>query len=151
MKIKLYTIPLQGGESLTEEMNVFLATKKILQVENQLITNGNSTFWSFCIKYLDDNAPTTLPDREKPKVDYREILDEATFLRFSQMREARKTLAQEAAVPPFIIFLDEELAGLAKLEELTLTKMKTVKGVGDKKLEKYGERFIQLLKNAQTE
>ena len=150
MKIKLYTIPLQGGESLTEEMNIFLVSKKILQVENQLITNGNSSFWSFCIKYLEDNALTAVQDREKPKVDYREILDEATFLRFSQMRDIRKVLAQEAAVPPYIVFLDEELAGLAKLEELTLAKMKTVKGIGDKKLEKYGQRLLNLLKDAQS-
>ena len=32
---------------------------------------------------------------------------------------------------------------LAKIEDLTLAKMKTVKGIGDKKTEKYGNQFIE--------
>lgn len=48
----------------------------------------------------------------------------------------------EEAIPAFAIFTDEELAGLAKLNELTVSKMLTVKGIGEKKTERYGQKFI---------
>ncbi|GAB4494256.1 MAG: HRDC domain-containing protein [Saprospiraceae bacterium] len=140
MQIKLYTIPILGGERLNEEMNVFLRTKKILQVDSRLVSEPQGACWCFCIKYVDDLAAT---ERERPKVDYREVLDEATFRRFAQLREVRKRLAQEEGIPAYAIFTDEELAALAKIEELTPAAMRSVKGVGEKKVEKYGAHFIQ--------
>jgi superfamily II DNA helicase RecQ len=141
MQIKIYTIPIVGGESLTEDMNVFLRSKKILQTEMQLITDANRAYWSFCIRYIED---VTISDKEKPKVDYRLVLDEPSFNRFSKMREIRKKIAVDEAIPAYAIFNDEELAGIAKLEDRALTKMKTVKGIGEKKVEKYGQYFIKI-------
>jgi superfamily II DNA helicase RecQ len=58
------------------------------------------------------------------------------------MREIRKRLAAEESLPAYAIFTDEELANLAKIEDLTLAKMKSVKGIGEKKIEKYGRSFL---------
>ncbi|MCC5946344.1 MAG: HRDC domain-containing protein [Bernardetiaceae bacterium] len=141
MQIRLFTIPILGGELLTEDLNVFLRSKKILQTESHLIQEGNSTFWCFCIKYIEDTSAkrATLATR---KVDYKEVLDAESFARFSQLREVRKKVAQEDAVPAYAVFTDEELAGLAKLENITFANMKSVSGIGQKKLEKYAKFFI---------
>ena len=40
------------------------------------------------------------------------------------------------------VFTNEELAELAKIEGLTEAKMKSVKGIGQKKVEKYGHHFL---------
>lgn len=136
MQIKLYSIPIPGGELLNEEMNVFLRSKKILSVEQQFVQNALSAYMCFCIKYLDEQA-----EREKIKIDYRQVLDEETFKRFSRLREIRKQIALEEVVPAYVIFTDEELTALAKIENLTLTAMKSVKGIGEKKVEKYGSLF----------
>ncbi len=69
-------------------------------------------------------------------------MDEASFQRFSRMREIRKSLSLKNAIPAYAIFTDEELSELAKIEALTLAVMKSVKGVGEKKVEKYGMHFI---------
>lgn len=143
MQIKILSIPIIGGESANEELNIFLRSKKILQVENQLISNQSGIFWSFCIKYLD-TAPTPLAP-ERVKIDYKQVLEEAIFKRFSRLREIRKQIAQDEAIPAFAVFTDEELAELAKLPEFTLSKMKTIKGIGDKKVEKYGEKFTKAI------
>jgi superfamily II DNA helicase RecQ len=134
----MYSIPVMGGELLMEEMNVFLRSKKVLQVEKHFLPTAQSASWTFCISYLDDSPPVT----EKARVDYRQVLDEVSFKRFSKMREIRKQLADDMAVPAFAIFNDEEMSNLAKMEDLTLAKMKTVKGIGDKKIEKYGQHFL---------
>ncbi len=136
MQIKIFTIPVPGGEALMDDMNVFLRSKKVLEVTEQIIGNH----WCFCIKYLDDTAPN-----DRQKIDYREVLEPDIFQRFSRMREVRKALAQAESVKPFVIFTDAELAELAKLEELSMASMQRVKGVGEKKAEKYGARFIDML------
>lgn len=139
MQIKIFTIPLLGGEMLIEEMNVFLRSKKILQVREHLSSQaGEGTFWCFCIKYVDDMEAT---ERERGRVDYRELLDEATFKKFSELREIRKRVAKEDAVPAFAVFTDFELSEMAKLEMINAETLKTVKGIGEKKVAKYGVQF----------
>lgn len=139
MQIKIFNIPIPGGEQINDEMNVFLRTKRVLQTESQLVNNNTGAFWCFCIKFLD----SPLPSQEKPKkVDYREVLDEENFKRFARMRQIRKQLAQQEGIPAFAIFTDEELAGLARLEALTPASMRSVKGIGEKKVEKYGAHFF---------
>ena len=112
MQVRIFTIPVQGGELLTVEMNVFLRSKRVLQVKDQFVGNSPDTAcWCFSIRYVDD---VEAAERERVRVDYKEILDEASFKRFSTMRIIRKQVAQEASVPPYAVFTDQELAELAK-------------------------------------
>lgn len=138
MQIKLFAVPLLGGEAIAEELNVFLRSKKVIQLESQLVAQGQTAFWAFCIRYIE-GVPAQ-PDRKK--VDYRQELDPESFARFANMRNTRKQIAQSEGIPAYAIFTDEELAALAVMEELTLSKMKSVKGIGEKKVEKYGAYFV---------
>lgn len=144
MQIKTYTIPLIGGEALNEEMNTFLRSKKILEIDKQLVVLEKTAFWSFCIAYLEDGNQGY---KERNKTDYRQELGEAGFQRFSRMREIRRQLAQDESLPAYAIFTDDELSNLAKIEDLSMANMKNVKGVGEKKVEKYGHHFIKALKD----
>ena len=48
MQIKIFTIPIMGGEMLTDEMNVFLRSKKILQVKEHLVNHDSEgVFWCY--------------------------------------------------------------------------------------------------------
>ena len=145
MQIKIFSIPIMGGEKLNEEMNLFLRSKKIVDIQSQLITLQQNAFWSFNIKYLDDVVGFS--SGEKGKVDYREVLDEASFKRFAKMRLERKAIAVAENVPAFTILTDEQMAGIAKIEDLTISKMKTVKGIGEKTIEKYGKQLLNSIKN----
>lgn len=143
MQIKIISVPIVGGEASNEELNAFLRSRKILQVEQQLIDRAGGAYWSFCIRYIDKQASQGSTERGREKKDYKRILSEEAFGRFSKFRAVRKQVAQDTGVPPFAVFTDEELAGLSELAELTPASMKTVKGVGDKKVEKYGDHFIK--------
>jgi superfamily II DNA helicase RecQ len=61
---------------------------------------------------------------------------------FSRLREIRKALATDDGVPAYAIFTDEELAGISRLPELTESGMKTVPGIGEKKVARYGTLMI---------
>lgn len=76
MQIKIFTIPVMGGERMNEEMNLFLRQKKILQTESKLVEAGLESFWCFCIRYLEEKV---VDQRDKNTVDYKEVLDEASF------------------------------------------------------------------------
>lgn len=145
MRFKIFSIPIIGGSQIEQELNAFLSSKRVLEVEKQLISQGNSAFWSFCITYIEGGDFPV-----KGKVDYKELLDEASFRRFSRMREIRKRLAQEEGVPAYAVFTDEELAAMAKVENLTAVKMKGIKGIAEKKLEKYGRHFISPEENEKS-
>jgi len=141
VQIKLFTIPVGDSGTAQEEMNRFLRGNKILEVQNQLISNENGAYWCFCVRYIEK---AFIPAAEEPKgkVDYKQVLDEATFKKFSKLREVRKKAAADEGVPAFAVFTDEELAGLAKLETITEKSMYTVKGIGDKKVERFAKYFI---------
>lgn len=139
MQLKTYTIPIIGGEGVNNDMNTFIRSKKILQIEKKFIVLGESAFWCICISYLDD---ATIGDKEKVKPDYEKILDAPAFKRFLKMREIRKQLALEEGIPAYAVFTDEELSNLAKPENLTLEQMKTLKNIGEKKVDKYGQHFL---------
>jgi len=140
MQIKIFTIPIMGGEKLNEELNTFLRSRKILQVENQIVNNAQGAFWCFCVKYIDQQATKSFTRKEK--VDYREVLDETSFRRFVKMKEIRKRIAKEESIPAYAVFTNEELAALAKIEHLTPAAMEKVNGIGKKKVEKFGHYFL---------
>ncbi|WP_339133309.1 MAG: HRDC domain-containing protein [Candidatus Electrothrix sp. GW3-4] len=137
MQIKLFTIPIHGGEQLCEAMNRFLRSKKILQTESRLVSTVEGSFWCFCIRYLAENQQTD----KRRKIDYRAVLDSGSFQRFAAMREIRKKLAQQEGIPAYAVFTDAELAELARIEHLTLADLRGVHGIGAAKVEKYGAHF----------
>ena len=144
MQFKIFTIPIADDGTATEEMNKFLRSHKVLGVETHCNTStqGDSG-WHFCVKYLANAQPDEKPQIVS-KVDYKEVLDEKTFAVFSNLREIRKKIAEENAMPVYAIFTNEELAGVASLDEITADTIKKVKGIGDKKAERFGKRLAEL-------
>ena len=66
--------------------------------------------------------------------------DEALF---EQLRELRKRLADEKAVPPYIVFSDVSLRQMARDYPSTEGEFARITGVGQKKLVEYGAVFLQ--------
>lgn len=64
---------------------------------------------------------------------------------FESLRKVRKRLAEEAEVPPYIIFSDRTLREMAAFKPRTLDEMAHVHGVGRHKLEHYGEEFLSII------
>ncbi len=64
---------------------------------------------------------------------------------FEKLREWRAGEAREQAVPAYIIFGDATLRGIALTKPQTLAELGAVSGVGEKKLEAYGEALLDLV------
>jgi ATP-dependent DNA helicase RecQ len=64
---------------------------------------------------------------------------------FDALREARRKLAAEAGVPPYVIFHDSTLREIVAIKPSTLNELSAVQGVGAVKLERYGEAMLLAL------
>ena len=64
---------------------------------------------------------------------------------FESLRTLRKRLADEAGMPPYIIFNDASLREMAQRQPTTLEEFATIVGVGQAKLARYGEQFVELI------
>lgn len=65
---------------------------------------------------------------------------------FEKLRTLRKKLADKQHVPPYIIFSDKTLHEMCRSFPETADAMAEISGVGDTKLERYGEDFLQLIR-----
>ena len=70
-------------------------------------------------------------------------LTEADVELFERLRALRLRLAQEAAVPPYVIFHDATLAAMAAARPATEEELLALPGVGEKKLATYGKAFLE--------
>jgi len=71
--------------------------------------------------------------------------DEALF---EQLRVLRKTIADDLDVPPYIVFGDATLVGMAQLKPKDKVSMLEVSGVGQVKFERFGEAFLGVIQEA---
>jgi ATP-dependent DNA helicase RecQ len=61
---------------------------------------------------------------------------------FEELRRLRKRLAEAQGVPPYVVFSDATLRDLAAKKPATRSAFAEISGVGDVKLERYGESFV---------
>ena len=67
------------------------------------------------------------------------------------LRECRLKLAKENDVPPFTIFHDATLMEMMELLPQSKEALLGISGVGEKKLERYGDAFLQVIDQFSSE
>ncbi len=67
---------------------------------------------------------------------------------FERLRALRKRLADAEGVPAYIVFSDAVLRQMAQHVPRSRTEMLALSGVGPVKLERYGEAFLEALREA---
>ncbi|EOC0734898.1 DNA helicase RecQ [Enterococcus faecalis] len=68
---------------------------------------------------------------------------------FERLRELRMDMAQEAGVPPYVVFSDSTLKEMCEKLPQTTIQLLQIKGVGQNKLDKYGTVFLEVIKEYQ--
>ena len=67
---------------------------------------------------------------------------------FEALREARRALAAEAGVPPYVVFHDSTLREIAAARPSSLSDLAKISGVGQTKLERYGDAMLAAVAGA---
>jgi ATP-dependent DNA helicase RecQ len=76
----------------------------------------------------------------------RSALEGSEMELFEALRVARRTIAKDLAVPPYLIFPDTTLVAFAKERPTTDDELLGISGVGQSKLERYGEAFLDVIR-----
>ncbi|MCE7639715.1 ATP-dependent DNA helicase RecQ [Vibrio fluvialis] len=69
---------------------------------------------------------------------------------FAKLRKLRKSIADEEGLPPYVVFSDATLIDMADILPTSYGEMLAVSGVGQRKLEKYADPFLDLIQEHLT-
>ena len=130
--------------------NAFISRHRIVTIERRFVEQGTDSFWALCVDYMHGEPSLGVSHgtlgRSERKVDYKEVLNESQFEVFARLRDLRKALAEKDAIPVYNIFTNEQLAAMVTGKVDNVVKLKAISGVGEGRVEKYGEVFLSLLR-----
>ncbi len=82
---------------------------------------------------------------KRNKSEKRAVAAGKNSLLWEALRAKRRELADEQDLPPFVIFHDATLMAMIEEKPANLKQMSYISGIGEKKLDLYGEKFLQVL------
>ena len=129
-----------GECTVCAELNRFLATHRIVNVEKRLIDGERGTGWLFLVEY---GAETKQQNQNAPRIDYREVLNDQEYAAYEHLRQLRKTIAEQQGVPVYAVFTNEHLAGMVKNPPKTIKDILAINGVGEARVKQFGEAFLK--------
>ena len=92
---------------------------------------------------LRRDAPRTRAAKQQTRTALAPDIDVALW---EALRDCRRQLAEEQGVPPYVIFHDRTLQEMCSSLPLNPTQFGRITGVGERKLEKYGAQFLQVIR-----
>lgn len=147
MHLRFFTVPIHGGDETAAELNRFLGAHRILTIDRSLVQDGANSAWALCVSF-EPAADPSQPGKRGGKIDYREVLNEQDFAVFARLRTLRKELADGEGIPAYAVLTNEQLAELVQRRVQSATALREIAGVGEARVEKYGEAFLRLLREA---
>ncbi len=70
---------------------------------------------------------------------------------FELLRAVRKSIADRLGVPPYVVFADSTLKEMCRYCPTDRQALRSVKGVGESKLERYGDDFLRVIRQYSAE
>lgn len=129
--------------------------KYIEELMNKLIADGYIfvTNGEYPVLKLTPRAANALKGKEPVILAMRRVVEvkQEDNALLADLKALRKNISEELKVPPYIIFPDATLKELALRMPNSREKFLNIKGVGDRKYERYGDRFIQVIENYMKE
>ncbi len=90
--------------------------------------------------------PKAKPEERTPRAQEKSKTQVMREELFERLQMLRRTVAQQQGVPPYLIFSDATLVEMAEKRPLTDADMLQVSGVGERKLQLYGDAFIEAIR-----
>ena len=150
MRLRFFMVPVIAPDDATAELNRFLAGNRILAVERQFIGDGANSAWTICVSF-DEGGAAAAPRPgigKRGKVDFKDVLSDPEFAVFARLRALRKEKADAEGVPAYALFTNEQLAEMVQRRVGTAASLRDIRGIGEARVEKYGEAFLAILKDA---
>jgi superfamily II DNA helicase RecQ len=130
-----------GERSVADELNTFLRSHRIVNVEKRLIDGERGTGWLFLVEYGGVEGSKSSSGGSQ-RVDYREVLNAAEYALFDKLRVLRKEIAEKQGIPVYAVFTNDQIAAMVKNPPKTTNDLLSIAGVGEARVKQYGEAFL---------
>jgi ATP-dependent DNA helicase RecQ len=131
-----------GWKVLKGEHQVSLAIMENKDLQNQTQGRG-ARGRAGRSGYAGNNIPVVHAERVIFENEMADVEDKKLF---EYLRKIRKNLADEQGYPPYIVLSDKSLHELTKMKPTTLQAFGLISGIGEFKIKKYGDTFINAIK-----
>ena len=120
IQYKFFTIPVKEPSEAETELNRFLGSNRLITVHREFVSHGENS----C----------------------REVLSPEDFSIYARIRDWRKEKANQEGVQLYTIFTNEQIAKMMENRITSKNKLKEIEGIGDARVEKYGNDVLNILK-----
>lgn len=91
------------------ELNNFLKSHRIINVEKRLIDGERGTGWVFLVEFTENEGGKSAYTMSS-KVDWRDVLNPSQFAVYDFLRKTRKEIGDKTKIPLYGILSNEQLA-----------------------------------------
>ncbi len=134
-----------GAHGAVEELNTFMRSHKVLNVDRKAIDSERGTGWMVFVEYLL-NAANEVAVRGQ-KIDYKALLGDDDYLLFNKLRDERARLAKIDGIPVWSVATNDHLVTMIKNKVATLESYLELPGMSPKQGKKYGQAMVDCLKS----
>ncbi len=132
-----------------DDLNKFISTHRIIDIKKSLVSLEDKSYWNFLIEYESSTNEKSENNKKSPnkstRIDYREILSDDDFTKFSKLRDLRKEIADKNKIAVYNVFDNAQLAEMVTEKIKTKEGLSKISGIGDSKLDKFATVFLELL------
>jgi superfamily II DNA helicase RecQ len=138
-----------GESSVSDELNSFLRSHRIVNVEKRLIDAERGTGWLFLVEYGGDFKNPQ--NAAQQRVDYREILSATDYAVFDKLRALRKEIAEKQGLPVYAVFTNEQLAAMVRKQPASQNDLLSIPGIGEARVRQYGGQFLKFFEGSKQD
>lgn len=124
------------------------SSKYIRELIKSLLDGGYISLkeGTYSMLRLNNNSIKVLKSEEKVYMILENIEEEVLDKElYNMLRVWRKIIAHKEGIRPYIIFSDTSLVNIANVKPKTKEELMEIRGMGEKKFEKYGEELLSLI------
>jgi len=138
--IKIFVIRFNPQKHIFDdtELNAFLSTHNIKRIEPAFFEKDGKFYWTILVEY----EPVSIrASRVKGMLNRQEQVV------YEKLTEWRREIARKEGIPIFIVATNSQLIQMIKLRATTKERLKQIKGFGTRRIEKYGNDIIEIIKS----
>jgi superfamily II DNA helicase RecQ len=152
LQYRFFSISAKDSREAEAEINRFLETVRIVNIHREFVSQGENSYWCLAVEFLTDKTGNAFnrKGKNRPRVDYREILSSEDFVVFAKLREWRKERSNKEGTPVYTVFTNEQLAAIAQNRITAKADLQAIDGIGDARVKKYGDSVIRIMQEFQV-
>lgn len=144
MKVRNFIIRL-AADQLTEDesqLNNFLETVDFVKSDTHFV-EGKDSYWSVLVHYKE-SSKTETGSGERNEIVEQGLNSQQKEL-YNSLKQWRLEKSQKLKIPTYAICHNSELLNVILREAKTPTDLRSIKGFGELKVEKYGDEILSII------